>query len=509
MKNVLQKFKKETIISIGICVAAAFGFLLFCSRSSFLYGFNNWDDANSYFSMGKLMMNGGVIYRDLFDQKGPLLYFIYGIGYLLSNTGFHGVFVLEVIALSVVLFFAYRFCRLYAGMYTSLLAVLLLGAAVTVSKSFYWGGSAEEFCLPFLAVGLYLSVKYFKEDYPENMSPKCVFLCGVMAGCIMLIKYTGLGFYFAFMGMIALMNLTKKNWKRSIGNCLVFLTGMFAPALPWLIYFGLHGALDDWYQCYVYCNVFLYSDFYVEKVSLGEKIYHLAKILYWLILDNAVYFVPMIAGFAAILFSKKHKWYEKVNVYALFGFLFLGIYIGGTTLFYYSLPLTILSVPGFLVLARGLVFFVKKIFKGNLLAGQKVRFCGILAVFFLCFGLCRILSMNTEYQKQGKEELFLYDFAEIVKKEENPTLLNIGCLDAGLYTMADIMPTCRYFQSNAVHGFDEVFEEQKRYITQGQTTFVLARNSYPDEIREKYELVCERDYQIMDANLTYYLFQRK
>ena len=54
-----------------------------------------------------------------------------------------------------------------------------------------------------------------------------------------------------------------------------------------------------------------------------------------------------------------------------------------------------------------------------------------------------------------------------------------------------------------------VFEEQKRYITQGQTTFVLARNSYPDEIWEKYEMVCERDYQIMDANLTYYLFQRK
>ncbi|MBR5798907.1 MAG: glycosyltransferase family 39 protein [Lachnospiraceae bacterium] len=505
----MKRCKNETIISIVICAVTAFCFLLLCSRSSFLYCFNNWDDANSYFSMGKLMMNGGVIYRDLFDQKGPLLYFLYGIGYLLSNTTFHGVFLLEVLALSVVLTAAYRFGRLYAGMFTSLFAVVLLALGITVSKSFYWGGSAEEFCLPFMAVGLYISAKYFKEEYPKNMSVKTVFLCGIMAGCIMTVKYTGLGFYFAFMGMIALMNLNRKNWKGSIRNCFIFLAGMVTPAVPWLFYFGIHGALDDWYQCYVYCNVFLYSDFYVEKVSLGEKLYNLAKILYWLIWDNAVYFLPMIAGFVYLLFSRKYRWYEKINLYALFGFLFLGIYVGGTTLFYYSLPLTVLSVPGFLCIAQGIVFLVKKILKRNLLCQKKVRFGALAAV--LLFSLCtaRMLSMNTEYQKQDKENLFLYEFTEIVKEEENPTLLNIGCLDAGLYTMADIMPTCRYFQSNAVHGFDEVALEQTRYIKEGQTSFVLARNTYPEEIWEKYELVCERDYQILGADLTYYLFRRK
>ena len=64
---------------IGFCLVIAFAGLMICSRSSFLYPYNDWNDANSYFTMGKGMMNGLVIYRDLYDQKGPYLYLLYGI----------------------------------------------------------------------------------------------------------------------------------------------------------------------------------------------------------------------------------------------------------------------------------------------------------------------------------------------------------------------------------------------------------------------------------------------
>ena len=90
--------KRKELQNYAVIMFIAFCFLAICSRSSFIYPCNNWDDSNSYFTMGKVMMNGGVIYRDAFDQKGPLLYFIYGLGYLMSNTTFVGVFVLEVVA---------------------------------------------------------------------------------------------------------------------------------------------------------------------------------------------------------------------------------------------------------------------------------------------------------------------------------------------------------------------------------------------------------------------------
>ena len=68
--------------------------MLICSRSSFLYAFNLWDDANSYFTVGKCIFRGFVPYRDLFDQKGIMLYFIYGLSSLISPTTFMGVYLM-------------------------------------------------------------------------------------------------------------------------------------------------------------------------------------------------------------------------------------------------------------------------------------------------------------------------------------------------------------------------------------------------------------------------------
>ena len=94
----MYETKKEIWKYIGFAAIVSICFLTICSRSSFIYIFNNWDDANSYFTMGKVMMNGGVFYRDSFDQKGPLLYFIYGLAYLISHNTFRGVFVMEILS---------------------------------------------------------------------------------------------------------------------------------------------------------------------------------------------------------------------------------------------------------------------------------------------------------------------------------------------------------------------------------------------------------------------------
>ena len=50
-----------------------------CSRSSPLYPFNNWNDANCFFTTGKAMFSGKVVYRDIYEQKGIMLYVLYGL----------------------------------------------------------------------------------------------------------------------------------------------------------------------------------------------------------------------------------------------------------------------------------------------------------------------------------------------------------------------------------------------------------------------------------------------
>ena len=78
--------------------------LALCSKSSPLYAFNDWMDANIFFTMGRSMLGGRVLYRDVFDHKGPVLYLLYGLAGLVGGTDFRGVLVLEIIAMTSFLY---------------------------------------------------------------------------------------------------------------------------------------------------------------------------------------------------------------------------------------------------------------------------------------------------------------------------------------------------------------------------------------------------------------------
>ena len=89
--------------------------LALCSKSSPLYAFNDWMDANIFFTMGRSMLGGRVLYRDVFDHKGPVLYLLYGLAGLVGGTDFRGVLVLEIIAMTSFLCTGLRTAELLAN----------------------------------------------------------------------------------------------------------------------------------------------------------------------------------------------------------------------------------------------------------------------------------------------------------------------------------------------------------------------------------------------------------
>ena len=490
-------------------IVAAGVILLFASRSSLLYPCNDWNDANSYFSVGKALFNGKVPYRDVFDQKGMYLYFFYGLAYLLSHTTFKGVFILEWILATADLLGISRILQLYVKRGTALALSPLALAVSFVSQSFYWGGSAEEMCLPFLIWGLYLSLKYFKKEYPDHaMKGRTLFIAGLLAGMTANIKFTVLGFFFAWMMCVAFAFLARKDFLGGVKACLIFLLGMAVPFLPWIIYFGVKNALYYWYWGYVYINVFAYSNLNGEGPGLGERIYTLSKLLYWVILKNLCYFVLVIPGVIFELICKgkdgKHRFLPKFHIVALCFFLFLGIYVGGSELPYYALPLSVFTVLGLALTGRGMEELLSRWCK-------KMKVLQVMGcVLPLCISILVIYagSMNTSYMKVKKEDHFLYRLKEKMSCGENTTLLNIGCLDAGLYTVCDIVPTCQWFQTQTVI-MDTVLSEQDRYIREGQIDYVIARDTYPDIIWEQYDLVTQEEWEQDGIVFTYYLFEKK
>ena len=121
---------KANFLSRWLAAAMAALMLLFTSQCSPLYPINVWGDANCLLTVGRVMKRGGVLYRDIYEQKGPLLYLIHALAACLSDTSFGGVYTMEALAMTVALYAAYRLMRLRAGMGFSLGAAALFGATV-------------------------------------------------------------------------------------------------------------------------------------------------------------------------------------------------------------------------------------------------------------------------------------------------------------------------------------------------------------------------------------------
>ena len=171
-----KRVSREKLYIGLLCLIASGVLLLLCSQCSPLYPINVWGDANCLLTVGRVMREGGVVYRDIYEQKGPTLYLIHALAACISDTSFFGVYVLEVISFAAVLYMACRpaMRRVSAG--AAFAGAVLVGACVLVGSAFSRGDSAEEFCLPYLMGALCLAMSHYGEkDGP--MAPRALFIC--------------------------------------------------------------------------------------------------------------------------------------------------------------------------------------------------------------------------------------------------------------------------------------------------------------------------------------------
>ncbi|MDG6159680.1 hypothetical protein NF705_03920 [Lactococcus formosensis] len=112
------------------------------SMSSFLYWTNTWVDTNATWVLAKAMLfDSQVLYKDIYDQRGIILYLVYGIGSLISalfatKTSFIGLFILECLFGILNLIFARKIIDLVRIKYKYLAMI----AAVFIFSNIARGG---------------------------------------------------------------------------------------------------------------------------------------------------------------------------------------------------------------------------------------------------------------------------------------------------------------------------------------------------------------------------------
>ncbi len=447
---------------LAVIILTAAATMTICTQSSPLYPLNTWDDANCFFTMGKSMLHGKVLYKDLYEQKGPLLYMLHALAALVSETSFLGVYFLEIIAAVFFLYFSFKIMRLYSGS-ISIFILPVMSLLVYTAYAFRCGDSAEELCLPFYAFAIYVGLKGIRKNTCPTML-EC-FAVGATAVCILWIKYNMLGFYVGWVIVPIYLLMKSRNIKNLFKMFGMILAGVAAVSLPILLYFVVNSALSDLWTVYFYNNIFSYGKVTEDGAGVFGNI---IKGINFIFTYAAPTFALIIAGFLALI-KRKEKGETVFFVLSVLGTLAL-TFIGRRQFPYYSLIFSAFLPIG-LAAAYNAVHDlvcsrvnreVKKIFLRT----------GAAATCVLCVLLTYKYSGNTENMFTEKSDLVQYQFAEIINETEDATLLNYGFMDGGFYTAAGIVPNCKYFTGLNID-ISEIPDTQDEYVNNGWVDYVV------------------------------------
>ena len=144
-------------------------------------------DSAWFMMAGKSWMEGLRPYADFSDSKGPLLWLIYGLGYLISPRNYHGVFVLEVLAYWLTFIILFKTARIFLKDTGRSLVAVFLMAFIYFYPAMHQQMRAEDFCHVFQAYMLYVVIETL---YAGSFRRVYFFWAGVALGCTLLIKYS-------------------------------------------------------------------------------------------------------------------------------------------------------------------------------------------------------------------------------------------------------------------------------------------------------------------------------
>lgn len=485
-----NKLSKYELIILWISAVLTITFVSTCSP---LYPFNPWDDANCFFTIGRGMVKGRILYKDLFDHKGPLLYFVYALTALISGRSFIGAWIVECIMAGVFAVYSWKTVKLFVS--TSKNSVLLIPvfiAVVYTSKMFNFGGNAEELCFPLITIALYKGLKaVVKGDgLPEKAD---ALICGILAGAIFWVKYTFVGFFAGFCLFIIVMAIKRKAFLKLWSLIWRFITGLIIITIPVLLYFVFTNSLNYLWESYFYDNMAFYlikgeSSNPITGIPVIENIVVTFYCLINSSLDYPSFGILMLLSVASVFFvDKQHK--LKTALLFLGSFLLAAGFVFTRPVYIYYYGYILCYGYGMAAIPCVKLFvLIEKAAEKNLSRLKAIVL--ILPVFAFAFTIFMCKNMYLIFKP--KDFLAQFRMAETINQTEDAKILTYDTMDAGFYTAAGLLPSNRYFGpgKNLENNFPDIKEQKDRLIEEGYFDYIVT-TYFLEPDWDNYELVQE------------------
>lgn len=253
--KILAKLEKGRDIWFLIIASLVFFFLRFPS----LFEPDWYGDEGIYQTLGIGMRAGRLLYRDIFDNKPPLLYFLYS----LVNSDQFAIRLMSLIfgLLSVIVFY-YLCKRLFANIRVSFVATTIF--AILFGLPLIEGNiaNAENFMLLLNISAGYLILRSLDLDVAHRKS-RILVSAGLILGLSFLIKIVAVFDFAAFAGFLFFANYSKKlfdilkieNLLKEIKSIAPFIIGFIIPIALTVIYFVFNHAFKEFLTATLFSNV--------------------------------------------------------------------------------------------------------------------------------------------------------------------------------------------------------------------------------------------------------------
>lgn len=267
--------KKLEFTPIILLFFVALFVALYSATTSPFYANNIYNSDSSIFKIiGEGWCHGMLPYRDLWDSKGPFIFFVNALGYALTKSNI-GIFLLQVLNLYVVILLAYNmFCHVWQKNMALIISILFL---IGISWNYECGNNVEEYTLIPLTLSCFFFYNWLM-DNQKRFKYRYTLLFGITFGICLMSRITN-AIYVCFMAMIVAVHLLRlRNFKDLFVHFCIYLFGVATIMIPFLIYFYTHGILSDmWYATFTY-NL---GYFHASTVNVySNKVFYILQYLY-------------------------------------------------------------------------------------------------------------------------------------------------------------------------------------------------------------------------------------
>lgn len=490
MKNkyTVTSDNEKTIVFIMLSVFALGMWLLSCSTSP-IYPFYYGQDSAIFSLIGKSMISGKTVYRDLFDHKGPILFFIQALGWLLG--GRNGIFLIQNILGIINLLFLYGIWKNIRRKQNNLsvgdLIIIFIAGYSVFFYTFVYGNLSEEYSLPFISGCVYLFVRY-AGTADENAEHPVLFslFYGVAIAVLSFMRLNNAVTVCAGVLAIAIYLLHKKKYKNLFLNIVCGITGCAIVVIPVVAYFIEKNALYDMLYA-TFIHNFKYTGV-SGHVSILKNLWKYI-VLYFPIVISIIFYI------SKILSNGKNKltFFDILSGFIVFANA-LCLTIANAHQHYFAIYIPVFM----LILSRYWSFELKS------LKTAAVSLCILLHLFYAACFSAYVIYNGYITKDDANEEFYINKSSDIIPEEEKESVIGYN-IQSSFYLHEDIIPCYKYYTHQKLWSKSNptVKTDFMEYLKEEQPVWVLTKSG--EEEKELCEILEDSyKYKCTVKNIDFY-----